>query len=253
MILPSLLEYSQNDLQKRIDTIKILQNNNTLFGLIKVKEHSNPKTLNLHLDFVLEQFAKDRAPILSSTGLPTVFDLLDKEFGQYKLNLSVHLMGAIEDLTPAWEFFKKYKKPKNWKITLFLPLNHALRWKAEFKQYKIGMWLDLYDWLDMDSLKPRNIDLNAISDVLIMTVVAGKSGQSLTQEVQNTLKDFIIDQTNQNLEQKTHYIIDGGWNQEKARQFLKNFDKSPKIDFVAYGGFWGKQPTSLARVVLVNH
>jgi hypothetical protein len=149
-------------------------------------------------------------------------------------------MGAIEDLTPAWEFFKKYQKPKNWKITLFLPLNHALRWKAEFKKYKIGVWLDLYDWMDKDSLEPKIIDLNNISSVLIMTVVAGKSGQSLTQEVQNNLKDFISNQSKQSPQQKTRFIIDGGWNQEKAKLFLKNFDKSPKIDFVAYGGFWGK-------------
>jgi len=240
MILPSLLEYSQNDLIKRLESIKYLQDKEQLFDLIKVQEKSQPKTLHLHLDFVLKQFAKDRVPILSSLSIITVFDLLDKEFGQHKLNLSVHLMGAIEDLTPAWEFFKKYQKPKNWKITLFLPLNHALRWKSEFRKYKIGVWLDLYDWLDKDSLKPKLVDMNYISNVLIMTVVAGKSGQSLTQEVQNNLKDFINNQIHQNIEQKKHFIIDGGWNQEKAKLFLKRFDRSPKIDFVAYGGFWGK-------------
>lgn len=245
MILPSLLEYSQNDLIKRLESINYLQNQEQLFDFIKVSEKSKPKTLNLHLDFVLKQFAKDRVPILSSLSLNTVFNLLGDKLDQRKVNLSVHLMGAIEDLTPAWEFFKKYQKPKNWKITLYLPLNHALRWQKEFKKYKIGVWLDLYDWLEADNLKLNMVDLNGISNVLIMTVVAGKSGQSLTPEIQNNLKDFILKQADQNLSQKTHYIIDGGWNQEKAKRFLKSFDKSPKMDFVAHGGFWGK--------VLDNH
>ena len=236
MILPSLLEYSQNDLKKRIETIKKLLENDNLYELIKVGEKSKPKTLNLHLDFVLKQFAKDRVPILSSLSMITVFELLNQEFSQYKLNLSIHLMGAIEDLSLAWEFFKAYQKPKNWQITLFLPINHALRWKTEFKQYKIGVWLDLNDWFENVTSKPKTIDLNNISNVLIMTVVAGKSGQSLTQEVQNSLKDFI----NYQSDEKIKFIADGGWNQEKAKIFLKSFDKSPKIDFVAYVGFWGK-------------
>jgi pentose-5-phosphate-3-epimerase len=240
MILPSLLEYSQNDLKNRIQSLKKLDLDDSLFDLIKVHEKSKSKRLNLHLDFVLKQFAKDRVPILSSLSLVTVFEILDQEFSDQKLNLSVHLMGAIEDLTFAWEFFKKYKKPKDWKITLFLPQNHALRWKSEFKKYKIGVWLDLHDWLDIKELKSKSVDLGGITNVLIMTVVAGKSGQSLTEEVQKNLKDLIDNLCEQNLEQKKYIIVDGGWNQEKAKIALKSFNKSAKVDFVAYGGFWGK-------------
>jgi len=234
MILPSLLEYSIYDMNKRIEQIFGLLQENKLESLIKTSNLDSFDNLHLHLDFVLPQFAKDRSPILTSLSFETIFSCLKTKFRKNKLNLTVHLMGELEDISKAWNYFKTFRKPKNWVITLFVPLNHCQAWKKEFQKYTIGAWIDLNQWLDLSKVTSIKDSLGSIENILVMTVVAGKSGQKLEQITISHLSEFII-----NVGQSKSYIVDGGWSQEIAYQYQNMHPNQNHIDFVSYGSFWG--------------
>lgn len=261
MILPSLLEYSASDLNKRLDQINKLVNEGQFFEQVYLIDDINEKILPkdpaenmplcLHLDFVLSQFAKDRSPILSSLGPNEIMNCLKLKFPKTALDLSIHLMGELEDLPAAWQYFDSLRKPKNWKMTLYLPYNQASGWRRSFKKYKIGAWLDLTQWYQQeahDSKTDSNLgnsknsttkifDLKYIKSLLVMTVVAGKSGQKLSPEIETALGKILVQNP-----QIEHFIVDGGWDKSKATNFMTKNKPSAKVDFVAYSGFWRNIP-----------
>ena len=239
MLLPSLLEYSAHDLNQRLDKILELLEKKQYFDKVYITHDIKDEILYLHLDFVLSQFAKDRNPILASLSPNEVFNCLKLKFPKQKLDLTIHIMGELEDLPKAWQYFETLRKPKQWNMTLFLPYNQAISWRRTFKKYKIGAWIDLKQWCDLDEAtkksKAKLFDLKYIDSVLVMTVVAGKSGQKLTLEVEANLNKLI-----QKNPQFTTFVIDGGWDQEKAENFMKKQNPPSKVDFVSYSGFWAK-------------
>ncbi|GAB4147407.1 MAG: hypothetical protein OHK0017_09090 [Patescibacteria group bacterium] len=243
MLLPSILEYDQVNLNRK--TNFLLQNLNSaeFIKSIKILESDTRKiqsSLNLHLDFVLPQFAKDRGGILTSSGLESILNHFSKKFDQTKLNLTVHLMGELEDMRLAWDFWSKFKPNKKWKITILVPVNHYLPWKTHFKKFNIGIWIDLHDWLELPESEVLSRLPEGVKDILIMTVVAGKSGQKLETIVEHKLQGLIIELTHS----LDRFVLDGGWSQTKAQNFLNNIqDRIPlkkQIDFVSYGSFWSQ-------------
>jgi len=247
MILPSLLEYSAHDLNKRLDQIDQLIQRQQFFEKVYLEDEINTldsgqtNPLCLHLDFVLSQFAKDRSPILASLGPNEIINCLKLKFPKTKLDLSVHLMGELEDLPAAWQYFESLRKPQNWNMTLFLPYNQATGWRRSFKKYKIGAWLDLSQWYQaqnqMKNVVPKIFDLKYITSLLVMTVSAGKSGQKLTPEVQVALSKMLTQNP-----QIQHFILDGGWDLAKAQGFMTKNNPQARVDFVAYSGFWANIP-----------
>ena len=239
MLLPSLLEYSTHDLNQRLDQILELLVKNQYFDKVYITHDISENILSLHLDFVLSQFAKDRNPILASLSPNEVFNCLKLKFPKQKLDLTVHIMGELEDLPKAWQYFETLRKPKHWNMTLFLPYNQAVSWRRTFKKYKIGAWIDLRQWCDLDQSEKKSkaklFDLKYIDSVLVMSVVAGKSGQKLTLEVEANLDKLI-----RRNPQFTTFVIDGGWDQEKAENFMRKNNPQSKVDFVSYSGFWAK-------------
>ena len=136
MILPSLLEYSTHDLNNRLDQILELLGKDKFYEQVYITNDIKNDRVSLHLDFVLSQFAKDRNPILASISPNEVFNCLKLKFPKQKLDLTIHLMGELEDLPKAWQYFETLRKPRNWDMTLFLPYNHAISWRRTFKKYK---------------------------------------------------------------------------------------------------------------------
>jgi pentose-5-phosphate-3-epimerase len=211
MILPSLLEYSAESLQSRLDLLK--KNSKTIYPLQKTHR------LSLHLDFVLPQFAKDRS-VMTSLGLPAVFDALKSNFHDHKLELSIHLMGETEDLLEGYNFFQDYPYNPNWNYLILIPEKYLNIWQKSIKNGKknvtIGCWYDLDEWADKTFVQKRTN--------LLMTVVAGKSGQKLEDNTKE--KALQINKKHPT----THFILDGGW--------PITTKSNHNTDIVSYSSFW---------------
>jgi hypothetical protein len=220
--LPSLLEYSReslnrklNQVKSRIEDFKEIQNSLTGAGKPGVD-------LSFHLDFVLPYFAKDRK-VMTSLGLESVLNELEQEFSDYKLDLSIHLMGTSEDLFEAHKFLLDYSFKPNWLYTVFVPEKYTSTFWPQtqvFKNYKVGIWHDLNDYSDAKIKHEKDI-LNH----LLMTVVAGKSGQKLDTNNQQ----LCLELCSQFPEKK--FIVDGGWGVD----FRTSLDN---LEVVSYSSFW---------------
>jgi hypothetical protein len=238
MILPSILEYSSFDLNKKIlYLLKNYESQNFRDSAITEARISNftkklIKGLSLHLDFVLPQFAKDRGGILASQSLESVFEsfLVAKDL---KLNLTVHLMGELEDMFQAWVFFENLELPETWNLTLFIAQKYYKVWKNYFVDFDFGIWLDLDEWY-LSDLEEARKSLRGQTKILIMTVQAGKSGQKLILETKIKLSSLL----KQGFSSK-YLILDGGWDQAQATKFVQE-SEFKNIDFVSYTGFWSK-------------
>ena len=215
MFLPSLLEYSTESLEQKLDLINA---NISKFRLL-TKTHDSDK-ISLHLDFVLPQFAKDRS-VMKSLNPESVFNGLQNRFKDSKLSLSLHLMGDSEDLAEVYRFFGEYDFNPNWEYLFFIPEKYSNLWQSavfsQQKNIKTGVWLDLGEW--------ENNDLKAGSDYLLMTVLAGKSGQKLTEQVKSDVLELA-----QNYADKK-FILDGGWS-------VDNSEYPNNIKVVSYSSFW---------------
>jgi pentose-5-phosphate-3-epimerase len=222
--LPSLLEYSKESLQEKLIITKA-----NLEKFKNLQKSQNLQKSFFHLDFVLNEFAKDRK-IMESLGLKDVVEVLKKYFVKENLDLSVHFMGSTSDLNSLTKVLAEFNFPKNWEITIFVPAKFVNYFGNNLKpNQKIGIWLDLEEWQNFDFR--QNLD---VKNYLLMTVKAGKSGQKLIPEIAK--KTIEIAQNNVDLE----FILDGGWSIE-----FKNSDKNVKI--VSYSSFWKEFMQSLNK------
>lgn len=215
--LPSLLEYSQESLEKRLNLVA-----SSLPKFKQTQGSQNSKQVFFHLDFVLEYFAKDRF-VMQSLGLESLLESLKKEFLQIDLNLSVHLMGNSVDLTEIAKLLPGLDFPKNWQLTIFVPPKFVNYFETiKNSNQSVGIWLDLDQWENFDFKEyPK------VQDYLLMTVLAGKSGQKLLPQTKAEALKMV--QNNPNLE----FILDGGWSID--------FESSlTNLKVVSYSSFWKK-------------
>jgi len=215
-LIPSLLEYSQEQLIHKLDLVS------KNLGLVKKLEQTQD-LIGFHLDFVLPQFAKDRK-VMASLGLKTVLDLLQKYFPNSKLHLSMHFMGTIEDLYEINDFLKDQTFNPEWLYTLYVPANFTSTFAYHsklFSNVSVGIWFDKLQWDD----QKISSNLENATNFLLMTVVAGKSGQKLEEaeitKVQAICKNF----------PETHFLADGGWSLDSDLS-LDN------LQIVSYTSFW---------------
>lgn len=216
--IPSLLEYSKERLIQKLD---LVANNLAIF---KKLQHTGD-LISFHLDFVLPQFAKDRK-VMTSLGLSTVLELLEKYFKDTKLDLSVHFMGTLEDLYEVNDFLKDQSFNSNWKYTFYVPANFTTTFAYHaqiFSNVEIGIWFDKDNW-DLKTIKDNT---DNTTKFLLMTVVAGKSGQKLEQaEIDK------IDQICRQLP-SCHFLADGGWSVDSKLE-LDN------LEIISYTSFWDR-------------
>ncbi|MBC7472452.1 MAG: hypothetical protein H7196_04315 [candidate division SR1 bacterium] len=211
MILPSLLEYSIEALKAKL---KIIIKNRKLIRTLQGQDD-----LNLHLDFVLPQFAKDRS-IMTSLGLSTTFKTIEQIYKNQNLYLSVHLMGEIEDLFSAYTYFENLKINPYWNYLILVPEKYLNSWKKLGKKLGkniiVGCWYDLNEWPEKFFTQKR---MN-----LLMTVVAGKSGQKLQKSTRDEALKMSEKYPN------SHFILDGGWKTDAKCGY--------NTDIVSYTDFW---------------
>jgi pentose-5-phosphate-3-epimerase len=211
MILPSLLEYSIEKLEFKINLLKKHK--------IPISRFQSQKNIAIHLDFVLPQFAKDRA-IMCSLGLKSVFDLLLSHYNEEKIDLSIHLMGTLEDLSEAYKFFETYEFKTEWNFLILVPEKYTESWNTNIKKttknLRIGVWYDLDQW-QKKVFEKRTTNL-------LMTVLAGKSGQKLETTTKELVESLVKSYPD------SRFIVDGGW-QVDDKVYINT-------DVVSYSSFW---------------
>ena len=205
LILPSLLEYSTFDLDRRIKKLSELKKN------------------EIHIDTVCQNFARSRN-IMMSLSVKTVLEHLLKQLKHKSLLVTIHIMGDIEDLVSVYQFFASYHFEPNWQYRIYLPLNSELAFVSleTMTNVRIGNWLDLNQW---------NITTDfgqyIYSTLLLMTVRAGLSGQTLLSQTKQDAFEQAIKNPNIN------FIFDGGWS------CLFDTDVE-NVDLVSYTSYWRK-------------
>jgi hypothetical protein len=210
-VQPSLLEYSTESLNKKIN---IIINNPEFLKL------SRQSIIHLHLDLVMKYFARERS-VLASLSLESLVAALLANFPDDKLSLSVHCMGLSDDLQEFYKYLATLKLPDNWSILVYLPVNYATSWQDLFSKSKIKIGA----WLDVDELVNFQIQKN-INDYLLLTVKAGKAGQAKTSKADKLAREIVAKYPNK------HFLLDGGW---------KLGSKGPSnSEMVSYGSFWSK-------------
>jgi len=208
---PSLLEYSLESLNKKINIIK------TNPEFLRLSRQS---IIHLHLDLVMKYFARERS-VLASLNLESLIHILLTNFKDDVLVLSVHCMGLADDLLEFYKYLLQLGLPKNWSMVVYLPKKYATSWNEQFSksQIKIGSWLDVNELIDFKIQKN-------INHYLLLTVKAGKAGQAKTSEADKLAREIIAKYPNKN------FLLDGGW---------KLGSKGPiNAEIVSYGSFWSK-------------
>jgi len=186
---------------------------------LKLTRQTEPITW--HADFVLPQFSQQRQ-ILSSFNLPTYFEIFSKNY-PYPAIFQIHLMGEDEDMEQSLQFFQTQPINQQWQYQIFVRPKDYAYWKDQLKsvsQYQLGVWYDLGEW--------ENINQFDYLTVLLMTVKAGLSGQSLNESVSNLALTKVI----KNLD--TSLVLDGGW---EITNKLPNY---PNLCIVSDTSFWLK-------------
>jgi hypothetical protein len=217
-ILPSLLEYNLQNLAKKISIIQSQKQ--------KFLETTNQSIINLHLDFVLPEFAASRE-VQPSLGLTETINFLADHFEEENLELTVHLMGLQRDMDKSFielqNISQEILPSYSWKIDVFVDQRLYSSWQQEFqsKNLNVGVWYDLGNW--------RNQSFSPGMKYLLMTVLAGKSGQELSLE--DTLATFETAKNNP----ESYFVADGGWKVD----ILDTQEKSlENLDIVSYSSFW---------------
>ncbi len=214
--LPSLLEYSPLELETKL---KLICKDKPKF---KEFQKSKDDKIHLHLDFVLPEFALSRN-VAHGNLESTVFELLEKYFAEDELYLSIHLMGLHKDLEYSFDFLldklSNYVFEYDWVGEIFVPLVYVEEFKTieECSNFVVGQWLDLGEWNDETKFESEQ-------NYLLMTVVAGKSGQKLSDEN----KDLTLKLASENPESK--FTVDGGWSLE--------VEPKDNLQIVSYSSFW---------------
>lgn len=214
--LPSLLEYSPQELESKLELIRKDKEKFMEF------QKSEVGKIHLHLDFVLPEFAISRS-VEPGNLESKVFELLEQYFAEDQLYLSIHLMGLQNDLEFSFDFLldklSKYVFEYDWVGEIFVPKDYIEDFKTieECSNFKVGEWLDLGEWDSETKFEPDH-------NYLLMTVVAGKSGQKLSDEN----KALTLEIAEQNPE--SSFTVDGGW----------NLETQPKdnLQIVSYSSFW---------------
>ena len=214
-ILPSTLEYSITNFQKKIDLI--------INGLDRYLELSHQEVLELHVDLVYPFFARENSVMSSISlidNLRIIYDMVEKL--QQKCFLTIHFMGLLDDVILFNRHLEKIKKHKLINMELYIPLN------LNQKMFINSLDLPIYYWYDIDQYS--KITTKDQSKKLLMTVKAGKSGQVIKEESYNKTLKIIEDCGVSNI------IIDGGL---KIKDYLKYLsDNKQDLRMVSYSSFW---------------
>jgi hypothetical protein len=263
--LPSLLEYTPQDLESRL---RLIQSHISEFHSI---QQAVDGKIHLHLDFVLPEFAAER-DVQPGNSPAIVFGLIHQYFHDQKVVCNSHFMGSSKDTQEVLEFFQAYQWNPNWEYILYVgkefvsdffeklspltssrsgevyepkstpspavpPLRTMRRmetllcqsFKSGINQSKFQSSIKIGTWLDLDQYS-KETKFEYV-DNLLMTVLAGKSGQKLTSEVRaNCLK---IVESNP----KVSFTIDGGWTVLDELSEL-NIKQKNKLNVVSYSSFW---------------
>ncbi len=205
IVLPSLLEYSTEQLQQKIEILKTKD----------IEELTNQTDLSLHLDFVMKHFAIDRK-VMESISFAEVHDQLMDNFEDRKLNLSIHFMGDVTDLTNIYKILEETEFNSDWNYLFLVPQEHIETFE-EFADdnIEIGIWADLEDW-------PEEPEED--KTYLLMTVKAGLSGQKLTTDTKKKALTYIDEHPNT-------FILDGGWS-------IDFESDSEDLFIVSHSSFW---------------
>jgi hypothetical protein len=220
MILPSLLQYSSEEIHRKLESIT--QNKEVFCDLTS---QSDP--IHLHLDFVLKRFAQSRS-VLMSMSPSSVLDIIGEYMSDSKITVSIHLMGETEDLYEAYEFFDAYDFNENWTYILLVPGKFRDHWNTAFEgnNVSVGIWYDLEEW---DSAEFED-DIT----YLLMTVYAGKSGQVSVFEDKE--KSLSLAHTNPD----NTFIVDGGWK-------LEENNSQENVLIVSHSSFWKAFETKTSK------
>jgi hypothetical protein len=214
--LPSLLEYTPQDLETKLKLICADKE-----SFLRYQKSEDGK-IYLHLDFVLSEFALSRN-VGHGNIESTVFDLIEKYFADDQLYLSIHLMGLEKDLEFSFDFLldklSNYVFEYDWVGEIFVARDFVDEFKTieECSNFKVGEWLDLGEWN-----KETKFETN--ENYLLMTVVAGKSGQKLLEEDKNLMFEIA------NTYPESIFTVDGGWNLE--------LEPKENLKIVSYSSFW---------------
>ena len=213
--LPSLLEYNSEVLHNRLSSIQK--------NIPKFLSFQQSDTLSLHLDFVLPQFALSRG-VQHGNNIEIVFEQILEFFGNQPVILNVHFMGLDDDMKQVFEFLQDFEIPVLWQMTLFVDQKYSSQFELLTQNnIAIGQWLDLGEYNQNTCFLPNK-------SYLLMTVFAGKSGQKLTQEVQETALTVV-----QNNPEST-FTLDGGWS-------VDFINSNTNLSIVSYSSFWNKFDT----------
>jgi hypothetical protein len=238
--LPSLLEYSPQALELRLQSITEHRSK------FQVVQKSPNDRIYLHLDFVLPQFADSRS-VEAGNSPEVVLVMIDQYFGDQKVVCNSHFMGLDKDVDEVLKFFETYSWNPNWEYIFYVGREFLADFESKFKiftQDKVNLLGDLHITQSQITVNPKirvgvwlNFDqYNAetkfeLKDYLLMTVFAGKSGQKLTEQVRlNTLK--IVSKN-----PDVNFTIDGGWTvvDELAEISL---EQQNTLAVVSYSSFW---------------
>lgn len=224
--LPSTLEYYPDKLKEKLQLVK---NNLNLFLATQNPTYqnslpSNTQPLYFHVDCVLPQFAKD-AKVMTGLNLESNFSILSQYFSQKKLQLSIHLMGTLEDILEIQKFLQSYQFNPNWHYTFYLPDNLSnLLLNLKNHNVELGIWLDLGNWSETKIVETSKF----VDKILLMTVKAGKSGQKLESSTSEKALELAQKFPEQN------FIVDGGWSLNQPKWVEKLYN----LQIASYSSFW---------------
>jgi hypothetical protein len=203
-ILPSTLEYTSEALQMKLDLL--------ISDITKFKTISQQPGIELHVDLVYPQFAKARN-VLSSLTLTNNLELISKLELEESIKITIHFMGELEDVFNFNRELIALKNTPKLSLELYVPTN------MNTKMFKTT--IPIFHWFDVDQYHKIK-ELN-VTKFLLMTVAAGKSGQTPTpQSTKQALKltqEYGIE----------NVIVDGGWKINDCKNGLR---------MVSYSSFW---------------
>ncbi len=234
--LPSLLEYTPQNLEIKLELIK---DNLKDFRII---QKSSDNKIHLHLDFVLQQFAINRN-IEPSNSLQIVFNMVNKYFGDQKIVCNCHFMGSFIDIMEILTYLKTKEATKefnsNWEYMFYfgkdmIGMIGYFDSMNNNKNLKAGLWLDFDEW---EILKFSENFFN-IKNYLLMTVIAGKSGQKLTSNNRSQALEIIKNNSDLN------FTIDGGWSVGDELLEL-DMESKNKLSIISYSSFWDQFDTMI--------
>jgi hypothetical protein len=201
-ILPSTLEYTAQALEKKIALI--------ITNLSIFKELSQQRTIELHVDLVYPFFARERGVMSSLSLTDNIKAISNIEEDVY---LTVHFMGTLDDVTLFNLELESIVIKPNITIELYVPTNMNPRMFV--CHYPIYHWFDINEY--------RLIESVTSDKKLLMTVKAGKSGQTLQPDTQRQATELIKQYPQGSI------IVDGGWQ-------LSDYSKG--LNMVSYSSFW---------------